>query len=115
MPHTRTHRGAPPEDARLFCEDQWARLRAAVFDLSWLLERAYNPRSALEIVGNRYQISARQRIAVGRSACAESKRTQRLSRCVLSSSLRSRPLWIDGYNLLLTIEVALGGGVILGG
>ena len=30
-------------------------------------------------------------------------------------SLQGRPIRVDGFNLVLTLESALGGGVILGG
>ena len=33
----------------------------------------------------------------------------------LGSTLRGRPLRIDGFNLILTLESALGGGIVLGG
>lgn len=30
-----------------------------------------------------------------------------------AAELRGRPLWIDGYNVLLTVEAALAGGIVL--
>lgn len=115
MSDTRTHRGAHPEDAALFHASQVPSLRAAVADFSWLLERGYSPTSALELVGNRYELRTRQRMAVGRSACAASKCAARLARRMPSPDLKDRPLWIDGYNVLLSLKVALGGGVVFGG
>jgi hypothetical protein len=113
MPDTRTHRGPHSDDLVLFAADQWPLLRAAAHDLSWLLERDYSMRSALELVGNRYRLTSRQRVAVERCTCAPSVARTRAARCVSEDALRGMPLWLDGYNVLLTLEVALGGGIVL--
>jgi hypothetical protein len=66
-------------------------------------------------VGNRYALSRRQRIAVARCACSEAARQRRERHQVGPEHLRRRELWIDGYNVLIGVEAALAGGVILGG
>lgn len=120
MPDKRTHRGAHPEDAELFAPRFHQALRQAVADLSWLLSRAYASRSAVKVVGDRYGLSARQRTAVMRCACADAALASRLGRQVPLEQLRDRSggdggasLLIDGYNVLTTVEVALGGGWVL--
>jgi hypothetical protein len=90
-------------------------LRAAVDDLSWLLTKQYADASALKLVGDRYQLTARQRLAVRRCACSEQAKERRQAHRVNLRDLGNRPLRIDGFNLLTTIEAALGGGVILVG
>jgi hypothetical protein len=107
------HRGAASEDPRLFAPAQLPNLRAAAADLCWLLDRDYAPRSALELVGNRYSLAARQRMALSRYACAETDARRRRGRCLELTVLRGRELWIDGYNVLTLIESALGGGIVL--
>ena len=113
MPDKRTHRGAHPEDAEFFAPPWHAAMRAGVADLSWLLTRAYATPSAVKVVGDRYGLSARQRTAVTRCACADDALTARLARQVLFDDVRGRDVLIDGYNVLTTIEVALGGGWVL--
>lgn len=113
MPDTRQHRGPHPEDHRLFGPDQWPSLRSAVADLSWLLSRAYASTSALKIVGDRYSLQQRQRIAVARCACSDAARQSRLGRRVEPAKIRGQNLAIDGFNVLTTIEAALSGGVLL--
>ena len=113
MPDSRTHRGPHPEDAALFAPSAWPQLRRATADLCWLLSRDYAVPSALKLVGDRYQLAVRQRAAVERCACSEASRTHREARRLAAESLAGRALWLDGYNVLTTIEVALGGGVIL--
>lgn len=112
MPDTRTHRGPHPDDARQFASDAVPRLRAAVADLSWLLTHGYSPPSALKLVGDRYGLLARQRVAVARSACSDAHLATRRARQIEPAELRGRSLWLDGYNVLTTVEAALSGGVI---
>jgi hypothetical protein len=113
LPDTREHRGPHPEDARLFAPEALEPLRQATADLCWLLSRRYATPSALKLVGDRYQLCARQRIAVARCACSDAEATRRQAHQVDAAQLRGRPLWLDGYNVLTTIEAALAGGVIL--
>lgn len=113
MPDTRSHRGAAPEDERLFAPDSWPVLRNATSDLCWLLNRGYAMASAVELVGNRYALAKRQRVAVGRCACADEAFQRRQSHRVEPLRLRDEELWLDGYNVLTAVEAALAGGVIL--
>jgi len=114
VPDSRTHRGPHPEDAGLFAPAAWPALRQAADDLCWLLSRGYSAPSALKLVGDKHQLTDRQRNAVGRCACSEASRADRESRRAAPQELAGRELWIDGYNVLTTVEVALGGGVLLG-
>jgi len=113
VPDTRTHRGPHPEDHRLFADEAVPRLRAAVDDLCWLLDREYAPDSSLKLVGDRYALLRRQRVAVARSACAGVRRQARQARMVEPDEVAGQPLWLDGYNVLTTVEAALAGGVVL--
>ena len=71
VPDQRKHRGPHPEDGPLFAPANWPDLRCAVSHLSWLLTRAYAWESALKLVGDRFRLNARQRLAVQRSACSD--------------------------------------------
>ena len=115
MPDHRHHRGPHPEDAELFAPAAHAALRAAAGDLSWLLSRGYASPSAVKVVGDRYALNARQRVAVMRCACADAARDARLGRRLSPEALAGRRMLLDGYNVLTTVEAALGGGVVLVG
>ena len=80
MPRHQTHRGLAPQDERLFAARQLPALRAAAADLCWLLDRGYALRSAVELVGNRHVLTARQRMAVARCACSQQDAQQRRQR-----------------------------------
>lgn len=88
-------------------------MNQAVDDHAWLLSRGYSVKATLALVGNRYRLSARQRQAVYRASCSDQSRDFRQEKEWRSTPLGSDPLIIDGYNLLITIEAALSGGIIL--
>jgi len=113
VPDQRRHRGPHPDDLRLFAEDAWPALRQAAADLSWLLGRGYPRASSLKLVGDRHNLVARQRIAVSRSTCSDEEAARRASRRAAPEALAGRPLWLDGYNVLTTVEAALAGGILL--
>lgn len=52
-------------------------------------------------------------MAIMRCACTDQARSLRLSKQAGPKDLTGQMLCIDGYNQLTTIEVALGGGVVL--
>jgi hypothetical protein len=113
VPDKRSHRGADPRDHEAFAPANWPALRAAVSELSWLLSRGYAPVSSLKLVGDRWGLTQRQRQAVLRSACADDARDERLAREIKSSAAAGAKVAIDGFNVLTTIEAALGGAVVL--
>lgn len=113
VPDSRRHRGPHPEDDRLFAADQLPRLSGACADLCWLLDRGYAVPSSLKLVGDRYGLTARQRTALERCVCSEAEALHRREREVPLADVAQRPLALDGYNVLTTVEAALGGGVLL--
>ena len=88
------------------------RLREALADFSLLLTKGYADKSALKLVGDRFSLTQRQRLAIMRAACSDQQRQSRLARRVPVEALAGQPIAIDGYNLLITIEAALSGGLI---
>ena len=109
------HRGANPQDAKCFAAEQLGRLRTAVSELSWLLSRGYAMGASCDLVGDRYQLTSRQRMAIARVVCADEQIVQRQEKRLPLAALKEQTLVIDGFNLLITIETALGGGVIFKG
>ena len=115
MPDRRRHRGPHPDDERLFAAAQWPRLRAAVAHLSWLLSHDYVVNSSLKLVGDRFDLDARQRLAIRRAACSDAARETRSARRCHAEALRGRVVDVDGFNVLTTVEAALAGGVLIRG
>jgi hypothetical protein len=113
VPDSRTARGPHPKDAECFAPAALPALREAVAELSWLLDRGYPKKAALKLVGDRHALRDRQRMAVQRCAASRADRELRAARRVEARALAGGPLVVDGYNVLLTVEAALSGGVLL--
>ena len=112
MPDKRSHRGPHPEDAKLFTAKTQPVLARAVADMSWLLSNGYADNSSLKLVGDRYDLTRRQRLAVMRCACADQSLEHRKDNRIDPVDLSGQPITLDGYNVLITIEAALSGGVL---
>ena len=113
MSDRRQHRGAHPEDEKLFAYKNVSLLREANEELSWLLSRSYAVKSALKLVGDRHNLKERQRLALSRAACSDHSLKLRKERCLTVSDVRNESLIVDGFNLIITVEAALSGGVLL--
>ena len=69
--------------------------------------------SSLKLVGDRYGLRERQRLAVSRCACSDQDRQRRKEHCVSVEQIQDQPVTIDGFNLIITVEAALSGGPLL--
>ena len=107
------HRGQHANDVKLFHQRWIPTLNEAVRDLSWLWSRGYAEKSALELVGNRHRLNNRQRHALRRAACSDESVAKRQQHEITANELKGKKVAIDGYNLLITIEAALAGGIVL--
>src|SRR5204863_9861591 len=81
----------------------------------WLLSHDYALNSALKIVGDHFQLNERQRLAVMRSTCSQESLVRRREHHIPAEQLTGQTLFLDGYNVLTTLEAALGGGILLRG
>lgn len=115
MPDKRIHRGPHPSDVKLFSPAMLTDLRAAITDYSLLLTKGYAEKSTLKLVGDRFALTERQRLAIMRSACSDQHLAGRQKTEVKIGNLANQPIAIDGYNLLITVEAAMSGGVIFKG
>ena len=103
MPDPRQHRGPQGLDHELFGDHHLPVLRDAASDLRWLLTRGYPLNSSLKLVGDRYQIVARQRLAVGRCVASSEAQQRRQRHAVTPEALSKQELWIDGFNVLTSV------------
>ena len=115
MPDKRTHRGQHPADAKLFAPEMMGELRSALADYSLLLSKGYAEKSALKLVGDRFALTQRQRLAVMRSACSDERLALRTQKLVKADAINGQDIAIDGYNCLITVEAAMSGGLIFVG
>ena len=112
-PDKRQHRGAHPADKDLFGAECLHDLRRATAELSWLMSRDYAVAAALKLVGDRYGLTARQRLAVSRAACSDEQRDARRAKCLHVDDVRGESLIVDGFNLIITVEAAMSGGLLI--
>lgn len=103
----------------MFASDKLPALQLAVRDLSWLLTKGYASPSSLKMVGDRYCLDARQRLAIARCACGDLNVARRRRHQVAPATfgqqeiVQQQEIWIDGYNVLTSVEAALSNAVIL--
>ena len=103
-------RGYVPKDTIEFGPKATAKLTAAAQELAFLLDRGYDTKSASTFVGNHHLLSERQRLALARITSPRAALTER-------KRLREAPeaLVLDGFNTIITLEVALSGSLLLEG
>ena len=115
MPDKRSHRGPHPADEKLFAPEAISDLRPALADYSLLLTKGYAEKSALKLVGDKFSLTQRQRLAIMRSACSDQQLASRSERRIEVSDIAGQTIAMDGYNVLITVEAAMSGGVIFKG
>jgi hypothetical protein len=115
MPDKRSHRGPHPSDAKLFAASKIADIRSALADYSLLLTKGYGDKGALKLVGDRFSLTERQRLAVMRSSCSDEQLDSRKKKKISITEIEGEEIAIDGYNCLITIEAAMSGGCIFTG
>ena len=115
MPDKRSHRGPHPADEKLFAPEAISDLRLALADYSMLLTKGYAEKSSLKLVGDKFSLTERQRLAVMRSACSDRQLAHRVESRIEAKNLAGQSVAVDGYNVLITVEAAMSGGVIFAG
>lgn len=106
-------RGYDPDDQRIFSSENIAKLRRVQEDVQLLLDRGYKMKQVIEFTGNHYQLSARERTAIQRTASATADYEKRKATLLPFDCAKDGPLYIDGFNLIITLEVALSGSPVL--
>ena len=103
-------RGYMPKDTTEFGSKAAIKLNAAAQELVFLMDRGYDTKSASTFVGNHHLLSERQRMALARITSPHTSLEERERK-----QLREAPeaLVLDGFNTIITLEVALSGSLLL--
>ncbi len=106
------NRGYEPKDAVEFGLNFSEKLTNAAQELYFLLNRGYDVKSSSTFIGNHYLLSERQRMALARIISPESSIQNRSEK-----ELKKAPktLTFDGFNTIITLEVALSGSLLIKG
>lgn len=108
-------RGFDLNDKRWFSEKEIIKLRKAHEEIKWLLDRDYKLEPIINFVGSRYQFSIRQRDSLKRATCSKKNEILRKSKELNIDSIVGKTINIDGFNLIINLEVALSGGTLIVG
>ncbi len=103
-------RGFMPTDKRDFAEKALPVLRKAAQEIYFLINRGYPVTSTTRFVGDRYQLSERQRLALARTVSPQSSILSRKSRQV--QSISGETVFIDGFNVLIGLEIAFSDSML---
>lgn len=105
-------RGYIPTDAKEFSDANLELIKRAQSDIFMLLERGYKIKNASTFVGDHYLLSERQRLAIIRST-SPSKDIEKRKSKLLKSDFEGKRVYIDGLNIIITLEVALSESTVL--
>lgn len=75
--------------------------RAAARDYFYLLNRDYPERPILKVIGDRYRLSRNQRQILFRGIASQANARSRKAK--IRRDIRGEKIYIDGYNVLLTV------------
>lgn len=106
-------RGYDEKDKIYFSPNELLRLHKAHEEIKWLLDRDYRIDPVITFVCNKYQFSLRQRDALKRSTSSSKNEEMRKSKEITTNELSNCTLNIDGFNLIIGLEVALSGGTLI--
>ncbi len=85
------------------------KLQTAAQDFRFLLNHRYPRKAALELVGNRYELTFDERHLLHRGVFSITESRARRKKRISIREIRNKDLAIDGHNVLITIEAALSG------
>lgn len=105
-------RGYCPKDTAEFGPKAEGKLNAALTELFFLLNRGYDVKSASTFIGNHHLLSERQRLALARIASPDASLQVRKAK---ELSQPPEVLVLDGFNTIITLEVALSGSLLIRG
>ncbi|MGG7059813.1 DUF434 domain-containing protein [Clostridium nigeriense] len=107
-----TRRGYVPTDEKEFKSDNLIRIYSAGEDLLYLLNRGYKIKGASTFIGNHYLLSERQRLALVRGISKFDDVVIRNNKEITNVS-GVEVVHIDGFNTIITLEVALSNSLII--
>jgi len=106
-------RGFDPDDVKIFSKESIAELKIAQEEIQWLLDRGYKLKQIIEFTGNHYLLSSRARTALQRTTSSMAEYEKRRFTMLPFECAKDGCLNIDGFNLIITLEVAMSGSPIL--
>ena len=85
-------------------------MRTASRHVGYLINEGYDLKQAATFVGNHFLLSERQRLAIMRSLATKEQLAERSRKEV--SSVSGKAVYIDGFNIIITLEVLLSDSIL---
>jgi hypothetical protein len=83
--------------------------RKAANDYFYLTQKGYPPRGFIQLVGNRYGLTSHERTMLYRGIAPENIAKKRRQKIISIEAASNQELFIDGFNVILTISSYLQG------
>lgn len=99
-------RGFVPNDIKDFSPKSIETLKVASSDILAIIDRGYPIKSVSTFVGNHYQLSERQRLALVRAISPTVDVQSRLDK-LISTTCDGSTVYLDGLNVIITLETML--------
>ena len=103
-------RGYVPDDDKNFSPEALEKMRTASRHICYLIGEGYDLKQASTFVGNHFVLSERQRMAIVRSIATDEQLKERKSK--EKTSIAGSEVWIDGFNIIITLEVMLSDSIL---
>lgn len=106
-------RGGAENDEKEFFGDSVNTLKIAASHIRYLVNEGYSIKNASVFVGNHFMLSERQRLALVRSISSDAQLLLRREKECTADALCGRTIYIDGFNTIITLEIALCQSLLL--
>lgn len=81
-------------------------------DYLCLLEKNYPQKGIIKLIGNRYALSGTERTMLYRGITTDENCRNRKNKIALVKGVKGNPLFVDGYNVMITIGNYLNGNTV---
>lgn len=106
-------RGSAVSDENEFSAESICKLKKAASHIRYLVNEGYAMKSASVFVGNHFLLSERQRLALVRSISPDEQLRLREEKECAADELCGQTVHIDGFNTVITLEIALCQSLLL--
>lgn len=106
-------RGGAVHDDKEFSESSLNKLKKASAHIRYLVNEGYDIKNASVFVGNHFLLSERQRLALVRSISSDEQLFRRRNKECAADELCKKTVHIDGFNTIITLEIALCRSLLL--
>lgn len=106
-------RGGAASDEQEFSLSSMETLKKAAGHIRYLINEGYAIKNASVFVGNHFMLSERQRLALVRSISTDAQLQLRREKECAAEKLRGQTVYIDGFNTIITLEIALCQSLLL--